>query len=65
MKKTLKFINKICFEQDASQMVQDSIPYICKKCGEGAWLIDDIKHEKGCEVGIIKKEINDWLKVEK
>ena len=50
LKAAQDFINKVAFTY---------LPHCgdvlsqCKKCGKSAWMRKDIKHRKGCEIGII------------
>ena len=40
----------------SGMLIDDCAPQFCKGCGEGAWLIPDIKHKRGC--GVAKAEKN-------
>ena len=47
-KELTRWLQNICYEQGI--MIDDCRPLICKGCGKGAWLIEDIKHMGKCEV---------------
>ena len=55
-----KWLQGICYENGI--MIDDCVPQICKGCGEGAWLIQEIKHKKGCEVAKAEKNLVILLK---
>jgi len=49
------WLNTICYENGI--LVDDCAPVLCKACGEGAWLIKDIEHKKGCDVAKAEKNL--------
>ena len=56
LEKTIAFVNRICFEQDI-QNFGDCYLQKCKECEQKAWLNEDIKHKRKCEVGVVLKEL--------
>lgn len=44
-----KWLKSITYENDPT-LVHDSIVMRCKGCGAEGFLIDGIKHKRGCEV---------------
>ena len=50
-----RWLKHICYEN--GMPIQDSCPQLCKECGEGAWLIEDIKHKRGCIVKRMEKNL--------
>lgn len=49
------WLKNICYENGV--MINDCSPTICKECAKGAWLIEDIKHKRGCEVSKAERNL--------
>ena len=54
LEKTTQFMRKHCF---ADELHCGDYLSVCKACNQKAWLIDDIKHKRNCEIGAVFKEI--------
>jgi hypothetical protein len=52
--KTIEFMKKHGF---ADEPHCGDYLAVCKACNQKAWLIDDIKHKRNCEIGAVFKEI--------
>jgi hypothetical protein len=57
-----KWLRGICYESQAL-LIDDGQITLCKKCRQGAWLIEDIKHHDDCEVAEVFKNLNILTKV--